>query len=434
MNKRLAMANLMNATSLLDGTVPASGRIPHRPGKGRAAEQIHSQISKVIARRARKSSALKLILGQPSYSVTTREVKAAVTQVGGHLGPVTFLLGGRSVQPFSIAPWYSEKHSPEIPPVVRVLRGDFFCMPFGGNEKSFRGEKHPTHGETANNRWRLAGSARKKREVTLRLAMTTKIRPAHVDKRITLVPGQTVIYQEHIISGMRGPMSLGHHAMLKCPDHAGAARVSTSRFIHGQVYVEPVERPEQRGYSILKPGAVFSDLKSVPTVTGALADLSRYPARRGFEDIAILVADPKLPVAWSAVAFPEEGYVWFSLRDPRVLASTLIWMSNGGRHYPPWNGRHCHVIGVEDITGFFHSGLAESAAPNPLSEHGCKTHHVLNPKFPFSVKYIMGVAAIPKKFDRVKNIIVEGKFVTLASDSGLAIRTPVNTGFLKSSG
>lgn len=378
-----------------------------------------------------KTPTFKPVLGQDSYTISTREVRAAVTRTGGHLGPVTFLLGGRRIQPFSIAPWWKEKTAPGNPPLIRVLRGDFFCLPFGGNSTAFHGEKHPVHGETANRRWRLTGLSRSREAVTLRLTLKTRIRPGSVEKRITLVPGHTAVYQEHLITGMSGPMNMGHHAMLKFPDRMGAGRLSTSARAHCQVFVEPVERPESRGYSVLKPGAEFEDLAAVPTITGEMADLSRYPARRGFEDIAILVADPSLAVAWTAVAFPEEGYVWFSVRNPRVLASTLLWMSNGGRHYPPWNSRHINVMGVEDITGFFHCGLAESAAPNVLTRRGIKTHHMLTPGEPFAVRYIMGLASIPRSFDRVRDIVLEANTATLVSDTGLQVKTPLDTGFLR---
>ena len=381
-----------------------------------------------------KQQVVRNILQQPSYSFSTREVRAAVTRTGGHLGPVTFLLGGRAIQPFSVAPWWKEKPTRGIPPLLQVLRGDFFCLPFGGNSTAFRGERHPVHGETANGRWQWAGYSRTREAVTLQLRFKTRIRQGSVEKRITLVPGQTMVYQEHVITGMGGPMNMGHHAMLKFPDRPGSGRLSTSARIHCQVFIEPVENPELRGYSILKPAAVFEDLAAVPMITGEMADLSRYPARRGFEDIVILVADPKLPVAWTAVAFPEEGYVWFSLRDPRVLASTLLWMSNGGRHYAPWNGRHINVMGVEDITGFFHCGLAESAAPNALSRLGVKTHHVLNLQQTLAVRYIMGVAAIPKRFERVKDIVLEKNVARIMSDAGLEVKTAVNADFLLSGG
>ena len=84
----------------------------------------------------------------------------------------------------------------------------------------------------------------------------------------------------------------------------------------------------------------------------------------------MVTADPKLPFAWNAVTFPRERYVYFALRDPRMLRHTILWISNGGRHYAPWNGRHVNVMGLEEITGNFHMGLAESAQRNPLNERG----------------------------------------------------------------
>jgi len=378
-----------------------------------------------------KHCKLEPVFGQPSYAISTDRVSAAVTRTGGHLAPVTFKLGRRSIQPFAIAPWWNEKPAPSMPPLLRVLRGDFFCLPFGGNGTVHAGESHPPHGETANSRWRFGDCTSTGDEITLQLTLDTAIRPGHVRKRITLVRGHTAIYQEHLISGMSGPMSMGHHATLKFPDEPGAGRISTSACMHRQVLVEPMERPEQRGYSLLKPGAVFSDLTSVPTLTGEPADLSRYPARRGFEDLVLLAADPKLAVAWSAVAFPAQGYVWFSLRDPQVLASTVLWISNGGRHFPPWNGRHVNVMGIEDVTACFHLGLAESAAPNVLSKLGVKTHLSLKARQPLAVKYIMGLAAIPKTFDRVRDILIDPQGVTLVSDSDIAVSTPIHTGFLR---
>ena len=209
--------------------------------------------------------------------------------------------------------------------------------------------------------------------MTLRLHLDLTTFSGQVEKRLTLVPGHTAVYQEHIVTGVDAPTSLGHHATLQFPERPGAGHFSTSATIHAQVLVEPMENPETGGYTLLKPGAIIKDLTRVPTITGGLADLSRYPARRGYTDLAIFCADPALPVAWSAVALPDEGYAWFSLRDPKVLASTLCWMSNNGRHYPPWNSRHQNVMGVEDITGFFHCGAAESVRPNVLSRRGIRT-------------------------------------------------------------
>ena len=68
------------------------------------------------------------------------------------------------------------------------------------------------------------------------------------------------------------------------------------------------------------------------------------------------------------MTFPAERFVWFALKDPRILRKTVLWISNGGRHYPPWNGRHINVMGLEEVTAYFHLGLADSARKNPICD------------------------------------------------------------------
>lgn len=374
---------------------------------------------------------LHTVHGQPSWSFKSSHVDAHLTRVGGHLAPVTFRLGGRSVAPFSVAPWAEEKLSPEMPALLRALRGDFFCAPFGGNGVPWRGEQHPPHGETANGTWRLKAFERAGDRVTFHARLELGVRPGVADKFITLVEGQTAVYQRHVLTA-RGPMSVGHHAMLKFPAAEGSGVVSTSRFTHAQVLPDLFERPENFGYSALKPGSSFRRLDRVPLANGGETDLTRYPARRGFDDLVMLTADAKLPFAWSAVTFPEERYVYFALRDPRTLRHTILWMSNGGRHYAPWNGRHTEVLGIEDTTSYFHYGLAESAKPNPLNRRGVPTTLTLDPKTPTAVNYIIGVAEVPKGFDRVKDIqaVNSGRGIELVAASGRRARAAVEVAFL----
>jgi hypothetical protein len=332
-----------------------------------------------------------------------------------------------------VAPWVEEQIDPGLPPILKVLRGDFFCLPFGGNAAPFGSERHPVHGETANARWQFRSLETSAGRSCLHLSLQTKVRPGRVDKRIWVVDGQNTVYSQHVVTGMRGPMNLGHHAMLRFPDAPGSGLVSTSRFVYGQVFPEAFELPENRGYSWLKPGAEFKSLEKVPALTGATADVTRYPARRGFEDLVMLVSDAEAPFAWTAVTFPKERYVWFALKDPRVLRETVLWLSNGGRHYPPWNGRHINVMGLEEVTSYFHFGLAESARKNPISRKGFPTCLVLNARKPLVVGYITGVAGIPAGFDRVASIrAVPGKrAILLKSASGKRTEAAVDLGFLQ---
>jgi hypothetical protein len=375
----------------------------------------------------------KNVLGQPSWRIANKDVEAYLTETGGHLGPVTFKVNGKKISPYSVAPWAKEKVDRSTPAIIKVLRGDFFCMPFGGNTTPYRGERHPVHGEVANSKWKLESVDQGPSMTCFHASLKTKVRKGQVDKRICLMKGHNAIYSRHTISGVSGPMPLGHHAMLKFPDEPGSGIISTSPFVYGQTFYEPTELPENGGYSILKPAMPFTSLKDVPLITGESTDLSRYPARRGFEDIAMVLADRNLPFAWTAVTFPKQKFVWFAIKDPRVLASTVFWITNGGRHFAPWNSRHINVMGLEEVTANFHPGLAESVADNPITRMGHPTTLTLDPKKPTTVNYIMAVAAIPARFDEVKSIESSSGGVTLISANGKSVDAPLNVEFLQQS-
>ena len=375
---------------------------------------------------------LETIHGQPSLGVRSDKVEAWVTRQAGMLGPVTFTLGRKKVAPFSVAPWAlnGETIDKGLPPLLHALRGDFFCLPFGGNETPYRGEQHPPHGETANSRWTHGKLTSCDGVHELHLQLKTRVRKGQVDKHIQLRDGHEAIYQRHVVTGMSGITAPGHHAMLKLPDAPGSGRISTSGFVHGQILPFPFENAEIGGYHALKPDATFRSLQKVPLHCGGTTDLTHYPARRGFDDLALMVNKPG-DFGWTAVTFPEERYVYFALKDPRVLASTVLWMSNAGRHYHPWNGRHASVLGIEDVTAYYHIGLAESAKKNPLSDKGYPTSLKLNARKPFAVNYIIGMTAVPPGFDIVKSIRPAGDgTLALTARSGRQATAKVDSSFL----
>ena len=371
---------------------------------------------------------MRTVLTQPSWRLANTNMEVFVTENGGHLGPATFDRKGKAIQPLSVAPWVMEPTDRKLPKILKVLRGDFFCLPFGGNETPFRGEHHPVHGETANAQWKLESLTKGHLHVSLR----TKKRPRQVDKHIYLRDGHNAIYSRHVISGMKGAMNPGHHAMLAFPDTPGSGVISTSPFIYGQVFPGAFETPATGGYQSLIPGAEFSSLEQVPLLSGGMTDLTRYPARRGYEDLVILVGDPGFGPGWTAVTFPDQRYVWFAMKDSRMLRHTVLWLSNGGRHYPPWNGRHVNVMGLEEVTSYFHLGLAESARLNPLSAKGYPTCLTLNPNRETVINYIMAVAAIPRGFDKVAALETspDQQSVTLRSPSGISVNVPIDCTFI----
>jgi hypothetical protein len=371
------------------------------------------------------------IYGQKSYPLRSRLIDLSLTQLGSMLGPVTFFPeDDDSIRPYAVAPWAEEPLNEDLPPMLRALRGDWFCSAFGENSEPYEGRHLPPHGETANCVWRPIARDETSAGCWLRLGVELPLQGGHCQATTGLLNGQSVIYQRHDVAGLRGPLNPGHHATLAFPDMEKSGRLSFSRFIHARTYFEPMERPQNRGYSWLQPDTEISDLEAVPCIDGSTTDLSRYPARRGFEDIAILCTDPSVDLGWSAVTFAEQGFAWFALRNPQLLTCTLLWFSNGGRHFPPWNGRHINVMGIEDITSFFHVGIAASCRSNSLSERGIRT--CLEHRGKLSIPYIQGVARIPPSFDRVASIEREssGQAIRLTAQSGVAVSVPCQVDFV----
>ena len=381
---------------------------------------------------------VKTIKGQKSWLFSNGNIEAAVTEQGGHMAPVHFYRGTKMpVKPYYISPWAEEgekeKEEEKVTPgVLKSLRGDFFCMPFGA-DSTYKGEKHEVHGEPAGKSWKSPKLERDGETTVFSVKMDTKVRPGRVTKKLILKEGHNAVYTDHILEGYSGPMTIAHHPCIALPDEEGGMRISTAPIAGGFTAPRPEEAMFSAGgeYYSIAPDRQFKTLSKVPTVWKDVpyTDCSLFPKRDGFTDIIGLCAKSAASKPhWTAAAIPSEGYLWYSLKNPQVLPVTLFWMSNLGRHFFPWNGRN-RCIGLEDICAYLGQGLAASAKKNPVSEFGIPTTVKLSPKKPFSVKYIQGVVKIPKSFDRVKNVKFEKEGIAFLSESGREVKAPVDWEF-----
>jgi hypothetical protein len=377
---------------------------------------------------------VRSIHSQPSFVVATRQVELAVTRLGAHMAPVTFYRdSGHPVQPYHISPWQDEKPAKMPAPVLVPLRGDFFCLPFGGNAEAVGGERHPPHGEIVGERWTAGGVRRSGDVTTLTLTFDTRVRRGRVTEELSLVEGHNVVYSRNLVEGFAGRAPLGHHATLAMPEKEGAVRIATSAYRFGMTCPGLFSDPAKKEYQALLPGARWTDLAHVPAAwKGAPdADLTRLPGRYGHADLIQLVNDPSgATPAWTAATFADAGYVWFALKDPAVLNSTVFWMECHGRHGHPWNGRN-NCLGLEDVTAFFADGLAASTRDNALSQEGVATSVALSADRPTSVNYIQGVVRVPAGFETVRTLEFTPGHVTFVSTAGQRVTAPVRHEFLR---
>ena len=375
----------------------------------------------------------------------------------------------RWIEPLHNAPWRDEpavQANAQLPPVDRRLAGDFFCAPFA----SAADPGVPPHGWTANSQWDVA----ERRGGWLRAVLGTAATSPHVPLTLTLsphagraddggagsatsrfspslrgegpgrgmrgdTPGRTVLgstitktleladdapllYQEHVIDGGSGILPVAHHPMLHL---AGAGRFFTSP---KRAVLTP-DQPLEPGRSCLAYPARSTDVTRVAAADGGTVDLTRWPIGARNEDFAVLVEAAEAGIAWSAVI--REDDIVFFLKDPAVLPVTMLWFSNGGRDYAPWNGRHIGVVGIEDGCAPGVGGEAAAALPNPVADEGVATGLTLAEGRRHVIRHVTGAVPRPAGWTRIADIAATGDRLTISDGVGRQLRLPWRRDFLK---
>lgn len=437
------MTGMVRGSNMAAFMTPSSGPTRRRTTWTRLGATMGVTIMAAAAAASggsRADDATREIHGQPSWVVATDDVEVAVTRRGGHMAPVTFARGSdRPIRPYHVSPWQEEGLT-DLPAAVLVpLRGDFFCLPFGGNGEAFRGERHAPHGETATEAWTFAGRSRAADGAeTLTLTLDTKVRSGRVTKQLTVRPGEPVVYTRHVVEGFAGPSTVGHHATLALPRTPRALAVSVSPFRLGMTNPTRFSDPAAGEYQSLAIDAVFTDLAKVPSIfkDPPEVDCTHFPARPGYADLLAVVADPAAlggHPAWTAAVNTEEHWAWFELRDAAVLPTTLFWIEDGGRHGLPWNGRN-HCLGLEDVCGAFADGLAPSTRANPLADRGVRTVVEFDAARPTEIRTIQGAVRVPAGFDRVARIEFRPAGLRLVATGGATVDVPVRHAFALGAG
>lgn len=362
------------------------------------------------------SSPMTIIHGEPSLVLRSDCVELALTPRGGMLAPVYFAFGESQVQLYSLPPWTPDEHA-EAPPVLAVLRGDFFCLPFGSSSiSSF------IHGETANREWTV--TALSPQSATLRLVCSHP--SCTVEKTVSLRFGERVVYQEHRICGLDGAFSYGSHAILAVPA-VSPGSLSSGTLEFGLTAPENIDGPGSTTRSALPSGVEFVSLAEVPRPEGSCVSLEEWLDHDGCEDLAMIRHSDDL--GWTALSCGQ--HVWISLKRRDVYPCTLLWFSNGGRKGAPWSGEHRRRIGIEEICSYFHHGL-EASRTEPLRARGVATVRNFSPDRPEVFRNIHLAAEVPADFGVLRSCrpAADGKSLALQGDGGSEVIAPVDLNYL----
>jgi hypothetical protein len=336
-----------------------------------------------------------------TWSIEWSHGHATVHAGAGALGRTDFRLNdGRTVNPFYEAAWLG-RAEPVAPPVMTNLRGDWACLPFGhpyGADEGLTGawakaaaaalDRPLTPGETiqhgygANVDWRLVSRTGAALVIAIDYPGESPI--AGLTRTIRPVPGQAAIDVSVEIRARRPcRRPFGFHPNFALRGAPASFRIEPGRFAFGLTHPTG-----ERGVSKSKREARFSSLAEVPLASGGTARFDRLPFAEDTEEIVQLCG-----IDGSVRLVDEAERAAWTLTFGKDLPSLLLWMSNRGRQYDPWNGRNL-CLGVEPIASAFDLGTPASVASNPIADAGVPTALTLDPARPVTVGFRLSGEAL----------------------------------------
>lgn len=302
-----------------------------------------------------------------------RGVTVTLDEDLGQLADFAVQIGRDWHRPLARVPW--DDDPPDCAAITAAphlarMAGDFFCAPFAASDL----EPAPPHGWTANSAWTCLAHGATPHGAFAAWQLDRPVFGATITKRWELRHDLPALLQEHRITGGTGQLSVAHHVMV---DVRGGATLKLSPRAWAETPDLGQPRPDAFTQTFLAYPARATDLARFPRAGGGTVDLTRHPLPEGHDDFVMLVDGPanaaRDVIAWAAIDRPSAGDRVILVKPAAILPQTMLWLSNGGRSFPPWNGRHTGVLGVEDACAYSLYGHAASTAENPLSGLGIPT-------------------------------------------------------------
>lgn len=356
-------------------------------------------------------------LGQPVYTAETDSIRLTATIQNACVMPYFRLADGKEICPYWIAPWWNDRLYDDGSTISSTLRGNFFCA-------SREGELTPEHGWCANTTWTLDKVSDSERGVTMTLRCENDADGSSVVKTLRADMGGSAVYEADVMTGFDGLFHYNTHPCLKLPQTRYAGQLMGS---FGKcVTCADVASPAEGSYRRLPSNYEIEDWHCVTTVYGEKTDLTRHPQRKGAIDLLLAKTETDGDIGYAVFVNPEEGYLYYQLKNINTLPYTMLWLFNGGRHFAPWNGTTDGCLGVEEISAKIpiFDGSCEEDAPSSRAR-------LFVPEESFSVRQIYGAVSLPRGVIDMTGVEVLQNGLRVTADGADAIEIPIDLSFLK---
>lgn len=318
---------------------------------------------------------------------------AEVQPLGGMLGPVTLLLdGARELDVMHVAPWHGMTAADRLPGILRRLRGEWPCVPFGRTDlphdlppgwATRQADDQWGHGYASNHHWTCMETTPSRVHLAIDYPAASAI--ARVERIIAADPLAPALDMTLIVHARRAAqVPIGLHPTFRLPPTPGRVQVRLGS--HGGIHSYPATAPG--GISRLLPDTCSHGLQAMAGIDGAL-DLSRLPLAGPCEELLQVRAlkghntdgGEGPPFSLHYRDYGASVGLWW---EAAHLPDLMLWISNGGRINFPWMSRHL-AIGAEPVNSLFDLGRVAQAPHNhPLAQ---RLGVPLTPGQPWQTRY-----------------------------------------------
>ena len=319
----------------------------------------------------------------------------SVQPLGAMLHDCVFRLeNGLSVLPLYDAPWRGATGSDfdAQPPIIQQLGSEWPCVPFGRPVANLHlpdewvtSDAKPwdnwAHGYSANHDWVLEQQSDTLGTATIDYPDNSPV--AKLEREVGLMEDRPGLALSLTIKTRRKiSLPLGLHPILSM---AGAAPGALSLQVAETARVWSFPIDVEPGRSHFVPNQQKQALDNMQTYAGDVADVRVLPpVGSGSSEDLLLLTDTGGLVG---LVNPIQGCITTIQWDSAQIPGCILWISNGGRDYYPWNSRVA-ALGIEPVAAAFDLGMGHSLSQHtPLARNGIATAISVTPEHPFQCHY-----------------------------------------------
>lgn len=298
---------------------------------------------------------------------------AEVQALGGMLGPLHFRLDAdRDLQVMHVAPWAGTTESLALPGLLRRMRGEWPCVPFGRTDTpadlppdwtAIVADDQWAHGYGANHRWTCTGATAT--SVSLAIDYPEQSPVSRIERRISVVPGAPALDIALTIQPRRDVrLPAGLHPTFRLPQPDGRVRLALGQ--HDGIFSYPSH--SAGAASILLRDTRSEHLHAMAGIDGS-CDLASLPLGDNVEELlqvrALFGNEGMPPFSLHYLDYDMHVGMWW---NPAHFPDLMLWLSNRGRPEFPWHSRHV-ALGAEPVNSVFDLGrVARPPACHALAD------------------------------------------------------------------